>query len=376
MTTDRFKFKIQARFFIMLLLSTIILGLLKILGLLNLKLFQGAFRSANVNFILIAVTLVVMSLLGVVKYYYILKILSISSRFVNVLSTNLISQAIGQWMPGSMAVTEVIRFGLISGSGSSLKDNHPDAATAGLKGRIGLSIFLDRFIGLGVMFILSGSVALVLLIQKNPIVKLHALLAVLAFVSCILGFLFVLALLLPRTFFLRKVSRFLEKTMKWLSPEGVRPRSLKGSAFRVCGGILSIYETLKSASVRPDWLAGPCVLSLGIAVLNPLTLYLSALAVGRRLPLDIILVAVPFTILSIFLPLGLAGYGGPQVIAIGAFSLFHINPETVVAASLVQNTAILAVYTLCGGLSAGLMLERLQAILKNARIADENRRLR
>jgi hypothetical protein len=50
--------------------------------------------------------------------------------------------------------------------------------------------------------------------------------------------------------------------------------------------------------------------------------------------------------------------------AVGAFSVFNLSPETVVAASLVQNVLALIVYTVCGGIAAGVGSRKLSEIFK------------
>ena len=108
----------------------------------------------------------------------------------------------------------------------------------------------------------------------------------------------------------------------------------------------------------------PLLISLALAVLNPLTLYSAAWAIDRPLPILAITTSIPFTLLAILLPLGIAGFGGQQAMAVGAFSVFNLNPETVVAASLVQNVLALTVYTVCGGIAAGIVSRKLMAIFK------------
>ena len=103
----------------------------------------------------------------------------------------------------------------------------------------------------------------------------------------------------------------------------------------------------------------PLLISLVLTALNPITFYLSARAIGRSLPLSAILVAVPFTVFSLFLPLGIAGFGGQQLMVAGVFSMFRVSPEVVVASSLVLNTIALATYTLCGGIGAVFAIERM-----------------
>jgi len=362
------------RLVFLLIISAVSLYLLNRLEILNLELFRSAFRGGGSFPLLIVFLLLLISLLGGLKFHSVLKLFSLTPKLPDVISANLLSQAVGQWAPGSLAVTEIIRFGLILGIGADPGKKYSNDNRAELKGLLGLSILLDRLIGLGAMFILSGTVAIYLLMQKHTLIRLPALLAVLAGAALGLGCLLLLGPLLTRSRIYRKyfLSQMFPRETEKMGR--LRPKGQKALRSHIAATFRFIGKALSDASAQPGRLMDSWGLSLAIATLNPLTLYLAALAVGRRLPLSAILVAVPFTILAILLPLGFAGYGGPQVIAVGAFGLFHVDLETVVAACLVQNTIVVASYTLFGILNAGLVLKKLRGIFKQNKITKEIRR--
>jgi uncharacterized membrane protein YbhN (UPF0104 family) len=330
-------------------ISAAILGLLKVLGILNLRLFGEAFARGNGAIWLVAAALLAMIAVALVRYWLILRLVSFKARAPHVVAAGLISQAVGQWAPGSMAVTELIRFGLMAGLGE--------------RSRLALSILIDRLLGLGTMFLVGGFAAFFLHIRGGILIKYPVLVFSLAVLSIVFGLALILTPLLTKTSLWRKLSRFLAVKASARPPVVANLARPKSRSARIWSGMSNASELLNGAAARPRRLLIPIALSLVIPFLNAATLFYAAQAIGYPLPLAAILVAVPFTILAVLLPLGLAGYGGPQLVAAGVFGLFNVSSETVVAACLVQNTIVLAVTTLLGALSAGFALDRLRAAL-------------
>lgn len=379
--------KTIARFTALAAASAAILALLKLLGILNLRLFGEAFVRGNGAIWLVAAALLAMTAVALIRYWLILRLVSFKARAPQVVAAGLISQAVGQWAPGSMAVTELIRFGLMAGLGDdaapkagepgngSGNGHAPDPGDASsVKGRIGLSILIDRLLGLGTMFLIGGFAAFYLYYRGGILIKYPVLLFSLAVLSLALGLVLLLAPLLTKTSPWRKLSRFLAVKAASRPPAAAGSAHLKSCSNRISRGLHNAVELLNGAAARPNRLLVPIILSSVIPFLNAGTLFYAAQAIGHPLPLSIILVAVPFTILAVFLPLGLAGYGGPQLVAAGVFGLFNVGSETVIAACLVQNTVVLAVTTLLGGLSAGFALDRLRAVLAGRKKRPSDRR--
>ena len=336
------------------------LWLLKLAGVLNINLCLAAFQNKNAGFALAVLTLALLPALGAVRSYILLKKISVVTKFSHVLSAGFISQAMGQWMPGSMMVIDVIRFGLVTGM-SRHRPNADDVSERDeLPARVGIAFLLDRILGLGAMFITGALCAAILYAKRDPLIKHSSPLIAMAAISFCVG-----ALLLMAPFWAR--NRLLRKLLAGTGADSI-PRNRAG---RGMGPFARILQTLRIAmnalrEVSMTWgdLRLPLFISFALAVLNPLTLYSAAWAMDRPLPIPAIITAIPFTLLAILLPLGIAGFGGQQAMAVGAFSVFNINPETVVAASLVQNVLALIVYTVCGGIAAGIVLRKLSEIFK------------
>jgi uncharacterized membrane protein YbhN (UPF0104 family) len=320
------------------------LWILKKLGILDLRLLQDAFRREWTWIGLIVLSLLGLLLISAVRFYFLTLALGFGAPFRDVLAVNLVGQAVGQWLPGSSAMTEVLRFGMMSGWSA---DAGPaaDRSISGSKGRLGLALLVDRVLGLGAMFAVGGLAGFIVLFRGGASGGFFAAVLSLSTISLALGFVALAAPFRPNRFLHRLASR-------GAGPEsGPTPKNVFR---RTAWEIRRILETSKEIRAHKNRAAGLILLSLAASGLNSLTLYFASQATGRPLPFPVILAAVPFTIVALFLPSGIAGFGGPQLLAAGVFRLFGTDPGTVVAACLLQNTVVLAVQTLGGG--AGLVL--------------------
>ena len=324
------------------------LWILKSLGILDLRPFQEAFRREWPWIGLIILSLLGLSLVGAVRSYFLTRTLGFSAPFRDVLAVNLVGQAVGQWLPGSSAMTEVLRFGMMSGWSA---DAGPaaDGAVFGSKGRLGLALLVDRVLGLGAMFAVGGLAGFIVLFRGGAGGGFFAAILALSAISLALGLVALAAPFRP--------NRLLHRPAPPAAgmESGPAPKNMFR---RTAWEIRRLLETLKEIRAQKNRAAGLILLSLAAAGLNPLTLYFASQAAGRPLPFPVILAAIPFTIAAVFLPLGIAGFGGPQLLAAGVFSLFGADPGTVVAACLLQNTVVLAIQTLGGGIGLILPTQR------------------
>ena len=60
------------------------------------------------------------------RYHSLLKIFSIRTSLQNVTAATFVSNGIGLWMPGSLAIIEVIRISLMLGAHYQKTDNYSD----------------------------------------------------------------------------------------------------------------------------------------------------------------------------------------------------------------------------------------------------------
>lgn len=318
-------------------------------GLLDTERIWTAFARHRGLLVLSVACLLAMSVVGVVRHMLALSAFGVPIPWQRVTAANLISQAVGQWAPGSMAVSEVLRIGMLLGGAPAGADRAQTVA------RIAMASLVDRIVGLGVMFCL-GTVTALTAMYTGGSASQRAPLLVLALATLLMG-----AALLALPF------AGDTRPMHWLIK---RLRAADSSL------VLIVYRERVAASLAhiqvasAQWtksrgaLVGAVLLSLASSVLNPLTLYLAGLATGGIVPFVLVAAVLPATIANVILPIGVAGFGGPQLVSVALFTPFGVSAETVVAMSLVQNTLVLAVQTTLGIIWAAWNSREIGAILR------------
>ncbi|MCX6565183.1 MAG: lysylphosphatidylglycerol synthase transmembrane domain-containing protein [Candidatus Aminicenantes bacterium] len=333
------------------------LWILHRLGYLNLEPVGRAFHLGGLWIGLVVGSLLSLLVVGAVRFHRLTRAFGAPAPFRDVLAANLIGQAVGQWLPGSLAMTEILRFGVMAGR---TEEKSPDAPTeaSGPKGRLGLAILVDRLLGLGVMFAVGG-LAGVFLLARNKIDGGFVIAVLfLSAISLILGLIALAAPFRPNRRLQRLAGRAAGMTPAAACGNEIAPAPSQPILRRAAWEIFRLLETLKEFRARESRGTALLLLSLAAAVLNPLTLYFAAQAADFPLSFPIILAAVPLTTAAVLLPTGIAGFGGPQLLAAGVFRLLGADPGTAVAACLLQNTIVLAVQTLGGAVGWALLSKR------------------
>jgi len=331
------------------------LWILKKLGFLDLQPVLEALRREWLWIGLAVLSLLGLLIISAIRFFLLVRIFGIAAPFRNILAANLIGQALGQWLPGSLAMTEVLRFGVMAGLVSKT-DPDNDHSGSGPKGRLGLAILIDRLLGIGAMFAVGGLAGFFLLLGQGGGGS-FAVIFFLSAISLVLGFFALAAPFRPNRLLHRVATRAAGTKFDRRKGATDHAPGLRGLFRRTARKRLLLLDTLDETRLRGYRPAAPLVLSLAASLLNPFTLYFAFLATGRPLAFPVILAAIPLTVAAVFLPAGIAGFGGPQLLAAGVFSLFGADPKTVVAACLLQNTIVLAVQTLGGGLGGVLLTE-------------------
>ena len=333
------------------------LGILHRLGYLNLEPVGTAFRRGGPWIGLVVLSLLGLLVTSAVRFHRLIRAFGAPAPFRDVLAANLIGQAVGQWLPGSLAMTEILRFGVMAGR---TEGKQPEGAISGSgpKGRLGLAIIIDRLLGLGTMFAVGGLAGLFLLARNKIEAGFVIVVLFLSAMSMILGLMALAAPFRPN----RRLQR-LAGRMAGMTPAAARgnenaPSPPRPFLRRPAWELFRLLETLKEFRDRENRGAVLLFLSLAAAVLNPLTLYFASLAAGFPLSFPAILAAVPLTTAAVLLPTGIAGFGGPQLLAAGVFRLLGADPATAVAACLLQNTIVLAGQTLGGAVGWALLSKR------------------
>jgi uncharacterized membrane protein YbhN (UPF0104 family) len=332
------------------------LWILHRLGYLNLEPIVTAFHGGGLWIALAAASLFGLLVISAFRFHLLIKAFGPAAPFRDVLAANLVGQAVGQWLPGSIAMTEILRFALMAGR---TEEENPDVPLSGSgpKGRLGLAIILDRVLGIGVMFAIGGLAGFYLL-ARNEIGRGFSLTAlVLSAAVLALGVIVSAAPFRPNRGLQRLAGR-----MAGLTPAasgnitaGSPPRPILR---RAAWEIFRLLETLKEFRAGENRGSVLLLLSLAAAIFNPFTLYFAARAAGVPLSFPAILAAIPLTAAAVLLPTGIAGFGGPQLLAAGVFRLLGADPGAAVAACLLQNTIVLAGQTLGGAVGWALLSKR------------------
>ncbi len=337
------------------------LFLMQKLELLRVSDILSAFNKRPSILVFLALVQVFAVFVMMIRYALLLKVLGIKAPLKQVSSATFVSTAVGQWAPGSLAVVEVLRVGLMIGSQSTQSDSSKSASeTVGIKARLAIASFADRLIGfLGILFVgfVFSLVLFVKTAQSGPsAVGLNGV-----------GFLLLSSglgtcALISMPFLVR--SKLLRRLEHRLRIHGPRSQSFLARSWNT---FLRHFETFRhnidAGSRHPLRLVGPLLLSMLSLLLSSLSLYLAAQAIGESLDFFQIVSAFPLIALSGLLPLGFAGIGGYQLIMATIFGLFAVSPSVVASSGVLQSAVALVVNTVIGLLFARVCSQQIKSIL-------------
>lgn len=101
----------------------------------------------------------------------------------------------------------------------------------------------------------------------------------------------------------------------------------------------SLFDATTLASTRLRHFWKPLFYSFLCVLVQSVSTYYAALAIGNIIPYWAILATVPILAIATLLPLGFGGVGGMQVVAAISLSIFGVRPQDAASAQLLQ-TAI------------------------------------
>ena len=137
----------------------------------------------------------------------------------------------------------------------------------------------------------------------------------------------------------------------WKTPPGRRmtarfqtDRTAPPEAAGIKGSIGGAGRLLQTFGLARGHHMGRCYLARAVVLVSTLVSnYIAIRALGMDPALPIALIGIPIIVLSIFQPIGVGGYGGPQLIAWFLFvKVGHVgSPDQVIAYSLLWSTAFL-----------------------------------
>jgi len=331
----------------MLGISAVCFAGMRALGLLQWQDAAAAFRQRGGSILGSAAAQLAVAILGIVRCGLLLALFKVSVPARRVAGATLLSQAIGQFLPGSMAATELIRVGLLLGLGRG----QVTALDPDLSARLVLASILDRILGLGAMMVFGGVTGVALLMTDAP----RALVVVIGYAaaSLLLGA-FMLALPVLGT----------------LWPGPVDGPAWGGGALTPVARVLARLHGLRRVwvvhSAEVARAPGKLVLAALIGAISLpiscLTVWLPAQGGPMPLPFWPLLAVVPLLSLATVLPMGLAGFGSQQAFAALALAAFGVDSKAVVTASLIQNVVVLVVGAALGAVAAALFARELRGL--------------
>jgi uncharacterized protein (TIRG00374 family) len=347
------------KIFILLILSVLTIYFMYSQEIINFSSLRQSFYDNKKIIVFIAFIQILNILFLTLRYFSLLKIFQIHAAFKNVLASNYVSLAIGQWFPGALAVIEVLRIALMLGShnkaanineSNKIIDGIEQALTdLSLKSKLAAVSLMDRLIGFIVMLFI-GCITILFLyfksVYQNP-GNLNNLLLFLLFNFS----LFVLMLTLP---FLAK-SKFFRKTITRIETLCIVTfrKGILNKIFRKFFNELnSLFDVLTLGIKKVTLFWVPLILSFVSFMLMGLGLYLSGVAISASIPFSAILSVISILSLASLLPIGLGGMGGMQIVAILVFSIFNVSPQHASSAQLLQTAISLIAITFMGLLFA------------------------
>ena len=318
--------------------------------------------------ILIALIQILNCLFMTFRYFSLLKLFQVKTDFQNVVSATFVSNGIGQWLPGSMAVIEVIRIGLMLGANAhsapkfDVKENvevKENLAELTVRSKLAAVSIIDRLIGLLVMLffglIMTGYIYIKMDhdgTSKNNLLSFF-----------ILSFtIFLMIILLPifsRVQIFRRFFTRIERIFLTFFRKGFLNKLFR----KLFHETNSLFDAIALGSRRTFSFWKPILFSIICVFLACMGMYLSGIAVSGSVPFEAILATISILSIASLLPLGLGGMGGMQIIAAIVFSIFQVSPQIAVSAQLLQTAVNLLAVSGVGLLFARLSAKQIRAIL-------------
>lgn len=368
------------RLILLLLLSAGILYFMNERGLFNFSYLVSAFRTGKTWVFWVFATQFVSAGVLALRYLFVARMFNISSDWPHVTAATFVSAAVGQWAPGSLAVIEVLRVGLMIGAethdGLKASEAGVDEALArekkkDMRARVAASSALDRLVGFFVILVLGATVSFYYYFLKAGTAlspeKALGLLMVGGFSGLAalgIGLLPFLARWRFLSFHLFRIVRKLR--LRYLQSEGKKGASLRAIS-KLVKQIQSLRSALAEAATHKARFVVPLLLSVVTSLLSCLALYFASLAIGDAISFIAILSVFPVMAVVTLLPIGFAGMGGQQLVAVALFDLFALSPTSVSSASLLQTLALLVINTVLGITYAQHSAKQIKAILFSRR---------
>ncbi|MEN9529804.1 MAG: hypothetical protein RI932_1677 [Pseudomonadota bacterium] len=347
------------RSLLLLVLAVVFLSIMQKLGLLRWADIVDAFVAHPKTIIGVCVVQGFCAVIMMVRYWKLLNLFGVETPISQASSATFVSTALGQWFPGSMAVVEVLRIGLMFGN-----DPHRPLNTAGsgagLKARLAIVSLVDRLVGfLGILlmgFFFSGY--LFVQISSSGESESRGVL----FLMITSGMGAVSLVMLPLFVRLKIVRQFCRR---WSQKSHIPVGRIAGIIQAALRQLEPLRHDVEAGTRHPTRLAGPVLLSVVNLLAASATLYLAARALSVRLDFFQIVCVFPIISVASLLPLGFAGIGGYQLIMATVFGIFSVSPSVVASAGVLQSALGLFVNTLLGLLFLKVCASQIRSVFRS-----------
>jgi len=307
--------------------------------IIDINLLKNALEQHKLLLLTIAL-LQVMNYVGIgFRYKSILKILGLEKKTRHAVSATLVSNALGQWLPGSVAFVEILRVGF------SLKVNQGNQLTPHEKFSFAMASLFDRIIGL-FMTLLLGSVITFYFVISAP--DKHAssyFILLCVFIINLSLCLMIMALPLiagskSMQHILAQGERFFLRVLS-----GSKPRKIVMGLFHKLNDLIKIFsENGKNYKL----FLVPMSISLFSVFCFTLGMHLSWIALGSRIPFYETLALISSLFLIGSLPISVGGIGAPQFLAAILYGAFGASPSLAASAQLLLTAVTLVTISFVG----------------------------
>lgn len=357
--------KVVRRLIVFVLLSAVTLYLMYRYGFLDFSYIVDAFQHGKRWVLAAFCAQIVLAVCGVMRYRSLLQVFHVNTKLSHVSAASLVSTAVGQWAPGSLAVMELLRVGLMIGADKHAVQqgfqNSAELAKFGVRARITAASLFDRLLGFCLILAMGSVVSFFLLFSESLTAQREHLLLALG-VGSAFGAIFILAL--PTLSRSRWPSVQIVRLLVQLRKSRQQPLILKfyRILFKFFKKLNALKRTIAHAPRHPKSYLLPMLWSIGVSLSSCFALFFSSFAIDRPISFLAILAVFPVQAVSTLLPIGFAGVGGQQLVAVALFDIFSLDAASVASASLLQNIIYILVNTVLGLLFAHLSATQIRAI--------------
>lgn len=340
-------------------------------GLIDFQALDQAVRQGQ-EWLLVTFGLALLSFsINLWRYDRVLSLLSVTVRFRNSATATSVSLFAGQWLPGSLAVSEALRMGLMIGAGKlheKKTENQSHYGEGSLRSKLFLASFIDRSCGL-IVFMGTGSLACLYFLLARFSEFSAGDKAVLVFLVG-LGFsgstfLMSVPWLGRHDFFFS----FLDKIESKVTAPQRDPLPSKLATRLVVNFVdvaRRLLKPLRNSSFSYAGFGRALAISMISNMAVVMTFYTSSLAIGFSIEPLQVAALFPFLTITQLLPIGFGGLGGQQLLAAAVFQIFALDPTRVATVSLLQGATLFVLNSVVGLLFLQGSAQQVKAILSRA----------